>query len=400
VEDEPADTATAIETIYIRSFMSDVLLDKLHELKSDLGGWRDRQERLNKAMQKQLDAIDSAGVTRHAGGSVREFKSILEENEDVARLLRDHKGVAYVSLKGDDCRHFETKTTMTESAAGFTVSGVMGIDRIVGITPEARQRLTIRGVLPARPTDMAVVDFVKVLSPPGPASPQVEASDKNESAGTFESVSEKVRTLAIWQPASKQILDDLTELAGYLQTALPYYVNLLEEQQLLAGDGTGENLHGFISQATAFDHSLLSGTAGWNYIDQIGRAIEQIVSSKEIEPTFAIINPREYWSMRLAKSTFGTYLMGDPQAVVAPSLFGLSLVPTTSITPGTFLVGSGNPVACEIRDRMEMQLEISTQHSDFWVKNLVAIRAEKRLALIVKRPASYCTGSFSTSPSL
>jgi len=64
---------------------------------------------------------------------------------------------------------------------------------------------------------------------------------------------------------------------------------------------------------------------------------------------------------------------------VAPSLFGLSLVPTTSITPGTFLVGSGNPVACEIRDRMEMQLEISTQHSDFWVKNLVAIRAEKGL---------------------
>jgi len=178
---------------------------------------------------------------------------------------------------------------MTESAAGFTVSGVMGIDRIVGITPEARQRLTIRGVLPARPTDMAVVDFVKVLSPPGPASPQVEASDKNESAGTFASVSEKVRTLAIWQPASKQILDDLTELAGYLQTALPYYVNLLEEQQLLAGDGTGENLHGFISQATAFDHSLLSGTAGWNYIDQIGRAIDPVLQALEVSAHLVLL---------------------------------------------------------------------------------------------------------------
>lgn len=51
---------------------------------------------------------------------------------------------------------------------------------------------------------------------------------------------------------SKRILDDMTELAGFIQSSMPYYVNLAEELQLLSGDGTGENLHGLIRQATMF----------------------------------------------------------------------------------------------------------------------------------------------------
>ena len=68
------------------------------------------------------------------------------------------------------------------------------------------------------------------------------------------------------------------------------------------------------------------------------------------------------------------------------------------MSTGTFLVGSGDAAAAEIRDRMELMVEVSTEHQDFFVKNLVAVRAEKRLALVVKRPASFVTGSFVTSP--
>ena len=75
------------------------------------------------------------------------------------------------------------------------------------------------------------------------------------------------------------------------------------------------------------------------------------------------------------------YLFGDPGAPVT-SLFGLTPIVTNSIASGTFLVGSGSATAAEIRDRMGMQVEISTQHSDYFVKNLIAIRAEKRCALV------------------
>jgi HK97 family phage major capsid protein len=326
------------------------------------------------------------------------FFEKLQQNEDFARLIRDRKGVARINLSGKDLADFERKTTITSSAVGQSVSGVLQIDRTPGITQEARQVLKARDLLSAAPTTMQVVDFVKVNTPMGVASPVVEASTKPENAVTFLSTSEKVRTIATWIPATKQILDDFVELNSFISSTLPYYVNLEEEIQLLSGDNTGENLHGLITQASAFQTSLLSATQGWNKIDIIGRAIQQITAAKELDPTFVVMHPNDWFGIRLTKDNFGRYILGDPQSNVSPSLFGLTVVYTTSIANGTFLVGSGSPIASQIRDRMEMQVEVSTEHQDFFVKNLVAVRAEKRLVLIVKRPASYITGTFTSSP--
>jgi HK97 family phage major capsid protein len=349
-------------------------------------------------LQKQVDALDVKLAEKH-NQTVEQGNGVdkaIKECESLHRLMKDRRGSAVLQLKAADL--MERKTTITSAAVGQAVSGVLQIDRIPGITPEARQVLKVRDLLSSAPTSMQVVDFVKVNTPMNIASPVVEASTKPENAVTFTSVSEKVRTIATWIPATKQILDDFTELSSYLNSTLPYYVNLEEELQLLSGDGTGENLHGLITQATAFNTGLLSATAGWNKIDIVGRAIQQITAAKELDPTFIILHPNDWWAMRLTKDSYGRYILGDPQTNVRPSLFGLDVVYTTSIASGTFLVGSGSPIASQIRDRMEMQVEISTEHSDYFVKNLIAVRAEKRMVLVVKRAASYVTGTFTTSP--
>jgi HK97 family phage major capsid protein len=243
------------------------------------------------------------------------------------------------------------------------------------------------------------VDFVKVTTPMTIASPQIETSPKVENAVAFTSYSERVKTIATWIPATRQVLDDFQELGTYLENALPFYVNLAEELQLLSGDGTGENLHGIIPQSTAFNTGLLPpAAAGWQRIDVIGHAVQQIAMANEIEPTFCILNPKDYWALRMTKDSYGRYILGDPMQSTTPNIFGLNLVSSTSMPVGTFLVGSGSSVAAEIRDRMEMQVALSSEHQDFFVKNLVAIRAEKRLALVVKRGTSYVTGTLNSSP--
>jgi HK97 family phage major capsid protein len=351
-------------------------------------------------LQKQVDALDIKLADKH--GNYSQEPALIDQlksNEDVSRLLRDKKGSCIINFDAKTTREIlQTKTVLTSAGQGFQTTGVLPIERIPGITPEARQVLTVRDVLTARPTTMAVVDFVRVSSPLHIASPVPEASTKPENALQFASSSEKIRTIATWLPATRQILDDLTELNGFIMSSLPYYVNLEEELQLLSGDNTGENLHGLITQASAFNTALLSATKGWNKIDIVGRAIQQITVAKEIQPTFIVLHPNDWYDMRLTKDQFGRYILGDPQSMVRPNIFGLSAVSTTSIASGTFLVGSGDPVAAEIRDRMEMQVEISTQHADFWTLNQVAIRAEKRLALVVKRAASFLTGTFTSSP--
>ena len=365
------------------------------------------------ALQAQVDAIDTKMATRIIGDSSFGRSTLLktiQENEGVARLLKDRRGTAVLHLKGSEYSELMDRKGIISATVGGTsegdslnpvgvsTTGVLQIDRIAGITAEARQVLKVRNVLSARPTTMAVVDFVKVTTPlPGLASPVPEASVKPENSIVFTSLSEKVRLIATWIPATKQVLDDMTELMGFIQSTLPYYVNLEEEIQLLAGDDTGENLHGLIPQAQAFNTALLP-SAAWTKLDVIATAIRQINASKEIDPTFVILNTNDWWDIALTKDSLGRYILGDPQSLTTPRIFGLDVVPTTSILQGTFLVGSGSPVAAEIRDRQEMQVEISTEHSDYFVRNLVAVRAEKRLALVTKRPASFVSGTFTTSP--
>jgi HK97 family phage major capsid protein len=221
---------------------------------------------------------------------------------------------------------------------------VLQIERIPGIVPEPRRDLKIRNVLPSRPTSLQVVDFVKVTTPPGIASPAPENTTKAENFVGFTSYSERIKTIATWQPASKQILDDFAELSGYIETSLPYYVDLAEELGLLAGDGTGENLHGILPQATAFNTGLLVPASGWTRIDIIGRAIQQLMNAYELTPTFVVLNPTDWWALRMTKDSLGRYIIGDPQnGQDVPRLFDLDVVWTPSMTQGTFLVGTVIP---------------------------------------------------------
>jgi len=387
---------------------------KLGALKTELKSWFDKAGEQEKkygtileetktkidALQKQADALDIKLADRHAAALPTEtLQEVLEKDDSVKRLLRDKSGNCVMQFKGKQLQHFERKTAIESSAVGAATSGVLQIERVPGIVQEARQALTVRNLLSSRPTTMQVIDFVKVNAPLVIASPQIETHTKRENAVTFTTKSEKVRMLATWIPASKQILDDMTELSSFLQSSLPYYVDLAEEQQLLSGSGSGEDLDGLITQATAFDTALLPLSGSYNRIDYIGRVIQQITAAKELQPTFIVLHPNDWWAIRLTKDTQGRYILGDPMGPVGvQTLFGLTPVITTSVAPGTFLIGSGSSIACEIRDRMEMTVEIATQHSTYFVENMIAIRAEKRLALIVYRPASFITGSFTISP--
>lgn len=351
-------------------------------------------------IQKQLDAVELklADAARLTPTAEKTLADTLKENEDVSRLLHNRKGHAIVSLKGAQVAQLMgQKTTITLGNIGpVATPGVVSIERMVPIVEEARQTLRMRDVLSSRPTEAGLIYFVKVNAPLVNASPQVEAQAKFENALTFTTASERVKVIATWIPMSRQALDDFTELEGFLRASLPYYVNKEEERQLLIGDGTGENLNGLVTQATAFNPALLESS--YTRIDQIGAAIEQVEIANEIEPTFVTLNPRDWWKLRRTKDGFGRYILGDPQSKGNPNIWDLSVVSTNSMAPGSFVVGSGQAAAAEIRDRMEMQVEISTEHQDFFTKNLVAIRAEKRLALVVMRPASFITGTFATSP--
>lgn len=367
-----------------------------NELKAGSKTQSEIAERIDK-MQTQLDAIDMKMQQKRIEQENKTFSQELRENESVLKLAKDGRGTAVITIKGG-LPALERKTTVTTTAVGLATSGVLNYERDPGIELQAMRRFTVRDLLPATPTTEAAIDYVKINAFTNAASMQVEASDKAESALTFTTATANVRTIAHWIPATKQILNDFDELGSVINTELVYGLKLKEESQLLSGSGSGNDLNGLITQATAFSTSLLGGAA-WHKADVIRRAIQQVSIADQTEPTWIVLHPTDWADIELTKDTSRMYVSGYNGLLYTPrgpQIWNLRVVPTPSITSGSFLLG--NSIKAKIRDREDVNIEISTEHSDYFVKNMVAIRCEERLALVVRRPASYITGSFTTSP--
>ena len=72
-------------------------------------------------------------------------------------------------------------------------------------------------------------------------------------------------------------------------------------------------------------------------------------------------------------------------------------VTTKSMTEDKFLVGPFRARA-QIFDREDANVMISTEHDDFFTKNLVAIRAEERLTFAVYKSGAFVKGDLGNLP--
>ena len=195
------------------------------------------------------------------------------------------------------------------------------------------------------------------------------------------------------------ILDDFSGLEQLIREQLTFALEEEIEDQILSGNNTSENLNGLTTQATAFDTALTVASDGWEKIDLVGRAVQQIAAANETDPDFVVLHPTDYWGMRLIKDSTGRYVFDRPDGPAGFSpVWGLTPIVTTAMTAGYFLIGSSAPTAAVIRNRMGVTVDISDSHDDYFIKNKIAIRIEARLALVVFRPAAYIYGALNASP--
>lgn len=281
----------------------------------------------------------------------------------------------------------DMKSTITSAADSAGALGVPHRDQAVMMP---RKRFAVRDLLPVIKITSGSVEYPKQTERTINAEPVAEGNLKPESEMAFELKNTPVRTIAHWVPASRQILEDAPQLAGLIDTELRYGLELKEDAQLLNGDGTGQNLHGLVPQATAYAPPIEIEDP--NMIDKIGLAILQNAVA-DLPADGIVMNAADWMRIRLLKDQDGNYILGAPGAAVEPRLFGLPVVATTGIALDKFLVGSFQ-AAATLYDRWEARVEVSTEHADFFTRNLVAVLAEERVALAVKQAAALTYGSF------
>jgi HK97 family phage major capsid protein len=282
----------------------------------------------------------------------------------------------------------EVKTTITTgTTSGGPIAPAAYRD---GINMLPTRPLRVRNLLPTVQISTGAVEYPKQTTRTNNANTVPETTLKPESAYGFTMQTVTPKVIAHWVPASRQILEDAPQLRGIIDTELLYGLSLKEDAQLLAGDGTGENLSGLITNATAYSAPITIG--GASMLDQVGLGILQTTLA-DFTPTGIIMHPSDWMRIRLLKDGQGKYLLGDPGAAVPPVLFGLPVVETTSMAVDKFLVGDFQRAAT-LYDRWTPRVEVSTEHADFFTRNLVAILAEQRLALAVKQAAALTYGDF------
>lgn len=286
--------------------------------------------------------------------------------------------------------------TITELTSGDGGAGDLIVpQRLQGIIAPNNRKLRIRDLLLKGRTTSNAIEYVKESGFTNAAAPVAETTLKPQSSLSFELATAPVRTIAHWIRASKQVLDDVPQLETYIDTRLRYGLALVEEAQLLAGDGTGQNILGLIPQSTPFDTARLK--VGDTRIDVIRRAMTQLRLSEYVASA-VVLHPDDWEEIELTKDKNEDYIWANPRSPLGPTIWGLPVLDSTSLEPGEFLVGAFD-VAAQLWDREDANVEISTEDQDNFVKNLVTIRAEERLALTVYREESFIYGDFDSEVS-
>lgn len=339
------------------------------------------------SLQDRFQDIEQKLARRFAANDPSEQKSVgeqLSDSDDYQALTTKGRGIARLNLKA--------VTNITSATTGTGGVGV-GIQptRVAGIITDPERQFTIRDLIMPGRTASNAVEFVQETGFQNMAAPQAgEGAMKAQSDLSFGMVTTTVKTIAHWFKASKQVLSDIPLLQSYINGRAIYGLKYKEEEQILAGDGTGQNLLGLIPQATTFNEALRK--AGDTKIDTLRRAILQ-VRVAEYRASAIALNPVDWADIELTKDSTGSYIWVNVQEGGVQRLWKLPVVDSNAVPEGEFLVGAMN-IAAQVFDREDAAVEVSTEDGDNFRTNMVTIRAEERLALAVYRPESFVHGEF------
>ena len=254
--------------------------------------------------------------------------------------------------------------------------------RNAGIVGGAILPFAMEALLPSTTTSSNAIEFTKEASYTNSAAEAAEGALKGESALTWSLVNMPVSTVAHWIKISKQLAADAPALAAYVNTRMRYGVNQKVDTQLVVGDGTAPNISGTYDTGNFTAHgytnaALVAISATFKKLVLIRKIMADLYAAGF--PADAIVmNPADWATIEIELLTTAAgqtlYSVTDGGQ---PRLFGAD-----TIQVGRF------SEAYMVYNREGVVVEMSDSDSDNFTKNLITLRAERRLALATEKPAA------------
>lgn len=273
------------------------------------------------------------------------------------------------------------------------------------LEPGMLRPLTIRQLVTVMPIATDSYEYVKEASRTNAAAPVEEATALTGTSGTkpqgdvkFVKVTGTVVTIAEWVALTRRIVRDAPQLMEYINQYLIDDIALALEDEMLAGDGTGEHLSGLLNEITQTVGPI--GTpAGYRRLDLIRAAKRTVRLNGRTNATAVVVNPEDSELIDIEKAhnaadTAGSYAYygnGPFGPDTITPIWGLPRVESEAVEVGTAIVGDFRRAI--LFDREETNLLVGTANDDL-IRNLMRVVAEGRWGFGVIRPSAFCVVEF------
>ena len=369
-------------------------------------------------------AAAAADMTQLSSREIKSIGQMFVDSAEFKSLANGRNGAnmaapwqVAASLTTHNLQFKDVFSSMPSTSVTNSRLGDFGtVQRDAMVTPPMRTK-RVRDLFPVRKTNAAVIEYFRQLgfttlqsgagvnsaapvAERGSGSASTQFGLKPQSSFAFVGEQAPVRTLAHWEAAHRNVLADEPQLRSIIDNELMYGLRLLEDQQILNGSGSGENLLGILNTPNIQTYAWSSG-ATLPVKDTKADALRRSATLSFLayyEPSGIVLHPNDWEDIELTKDANGQYLVAVSVAMGGePKVWRMPVIDTPAMTEGTALVGAFGTGA-QLYDREEASIRISEQHSDFFIRNAIVVLAEQRLALAVKRPEAFVKVSFDNAP--
>lgn len=338
-------------------------------------------EDLEGANNKNLELAQEIanGLKRGADGPVS-MGAQVEAEAERAQAYRENGATG--SLR------FEVNNTVTTAAGSG--GGLIPTEEEGTPVNQARRRLVIVGMLPRGTVSSDSITYARQTLRNDGAAPVPEEGAAPASDYGWTKTTVNVKKIAHHTNISEETLSDAPLLRSEVDGEMRYGLGRELDEQVLLGDGTGENLDGLVPNATPFaaSPSLPNATR----IDRLRLAILQITLADYMATHF-VLSPTDWTAIDLLKDSEQRYIFGMPGAQSTPVLWGKGVAESNSMTAGEWLAGDMD-MAATFYSRKEAEVLISSEHGTNFVEGMLTMKGSLRAALAVKRPTALVTGDF------
>ncbi|WP_096906139.1 phage major capsid protein [Dietzia sp. WMMA184] len=232
--------------------------------------------------------------------------------------------------------------------------------------------------------------YLRQIARNNAAAPVAPGAPKPTSEYGLDRVEGSLRVVAhLTEPVGKYDLIDVDALTRFLDSELRYGLFSCVEDQVLNGDGTGQNLTGLLET---------SGVQTQPFADDLLTTLRRSVTKLENvghQPTAVVIRPEDWEAVELSTSSgSGEFTFASsPIDRAARRVWGVQVAVSNALPVGSAVMLDTSTLAL-YSDRQGVAVEWSTSGDDF-DRNQVRARCEGRFPLAVYQP----TGSVIVSTS-